>query len=423
MADELRVHVRGPAGRVHWMLQWKDTVTGLTKSRSSGVRRIGKNGNRAEAERVAAKLQAELEGGLLPHAGKMAWEAFRERYEMEHVPSLAAETGAKIQVVFGLVDRVLHVERLRDIDERRLSYLAAALRKEGKSESTIHSYLSTLKAILNWARQQKLINSCPVFPRIQRRRKSGSGDLMKGRAITEEEFDRMLAAAVHVVGSHGVDAWTRYLRGLWCSGLRLSESLEFWWDREDRMHPVFPPRGRPYLRVVGEFEKGHADRHLAMTPEFAAFLQETPVSERHGPVFRLPGMRRGTLEIRSKWAGKIISKIGKRALVRVQFNAKDAEHVKYASAHDLRRAFGLRWAHLVDAPILQQLMRHESIETTMRYYVGRNADRTADACWAAWERRPEAASCGKTGGMETAAGANTCANSRPSEAPKTPSRP
>ena len=31
------------------------------------------------------------------------------------------------------------------------------------------------------------------------------------------------------------------------------------------------------------------------------------------------------------------------------------------------------------------LMRHESIETTMRYYVGRNANTTADAVWKAYE--------------------------------------
>ncbi len=32
------------------------------------------------------------------------------------------------------------------------------------------------------------------------------------------------------------------------------------------------------------------------------------------------------------------------------------------------------------------LLRHESIETTMRYYVGRNANTTADAVWEAYDR-------------------------------------
>jgi integrase len=54
---------------------------------------------------------------------------------------------------------------------------------------------------------------------------------------------------------------------------------------------------------------------------------------------------------------------------------------KYGSAHDLRRSFGERWATRVMPHLLQQLMRHEDINTTMRYYVGRNAETTADALW------------------------------------------
>jgi hypothetical protein len=34
---------------------------------------------------------------------------------------------------------------------------------------------------------------------------------------------------------------------------------------------------------------------------------------------------------------------------------------------------------------LMELMRHESIETTLRFYVGRNAQRTAEAAWLAYE--------------------------------------
>jgi len=298
MMNELRVHVRGPADRRHWILQWEDAITGLTKSRTSGIARIGANGGRVEAERVAARLQAELESGLSPRGGRMAWETFRERYETEYVPSLSKESAAKIQVVFGLVSRVLHTKCLRDLGEQQISHLAAELRREGKSESTIHSYLATLKAILNWGREQKLISTCPGFPRIKRRRKSGSGDLMKGRPPAEEEFDRMLSAISPVVGEHGAGAWSRYLQGLWLSGLRLRESLDFWWDREDRMHPVFPHRGHPYFRVFAETEKGHTDRHLPMTPDFVEFLLQTPPSEREGRVFKLPGMREGSLEIR-----------------------------------------------------------------------------------------------------------------------------
>ena len=42
---------------------------------------------------------------------------------------------------------------------------------------------------------------------------------------------------------------------------------------------------------------------------------------------------------------------------------------------------GERWAAKVMPQVLMQLMRHESINTTMAYYVGRNAQATADILW------------------------------------------
>jgi len=58
-------------------------------------------------------------------------------------------------------------------------------------------------------------------------------------------------------------------------------------------------------------------------------------------------------------------------------------YTKFASAHDFRRAFGSRWATRVMPAVLQQLMRHESIDTTLRYYVGLDADATSVILYAA----------------------------------------
>jgi len=50
---------------------------------------------------------------------------------------------------------------------------------------------------------------------------------------------------------------------------------------------------------------------------------------------------------------------------------------KTASAHDLRRSFGERWASRMTPADLMAVMRHKSIETTIENYVGKNAERTA----------------------------------------------
>jgi integrase len=229
---------------------------------------------------------------------------------------------------------------------------------------------------------------------------------MKGRPITAEEFEPMVAAVPAVVGDDEAPHWQHYLRGLWASGLRLGESLDLWWDRPEKIFPVFPRGGRPMLQVPGELEKGNADRLLPIAPEFAIFLLETPESARTGPVFRLEGRQGRYREWR---VSEIVSRIGKAAGVKVYGSPNVPDKVKYASAHDLRRAFGVRWAARLMPAQLMELMRHESIDTTLRYSVGTDAQRTAEAAWAAYEQAALAVISGRL--------PNSSPNSGPSEPP------
>lgn len=54
---------------------------------------------------------------------------------------------------------------------------------------------------------------------------------------------------------------------------------------------------------------------------------------------------------------------------------------KFASAQDFRRSFGTRWAKQLMPAVLRVLMRHESIETTLAYYVDLDADEIGDELW------------------------------------------
>jgi integrase len=145
------------------------------------------------------------------------------------------------------------------------------------------------------------------------------------------------------------------------------------------------------LRIPADLEKGHKDRILPMAPEFAHLLEEVPDAEKHGPIFKLMRIdgRPGRPSVDR--VSKIISKIGAAAKVLV-------DSTKTASAHDLRRAFGEHWASKVMPAQLMEVMRHESIETTMKFYVGRNAERTAALLWAEDRREtggtPETPSAG-----------------------------
>jgi len=386
MSDSVKVYVVEFGDRPNYQLQWRDPITQKLRTKTTNVKRTGLARDRKVAERLAGELETQLASGTAALPSKFTWDQFKTRYKAEVVPGLAKETANKIDVVLNHVDTIIRPHLLRDLTEARISHFAAAIRAKKKAETTIQSYLAHLKAMLRWAVSQRLLPACPSFPKVQRKKKSKGTTPMKGRPITLEEFERMLAKVPEVVGPEAAPAWSHYLRGLWTSGLRLSESLELWWDREDRLLPTFPKKGRPMLRIPAELEKGHSDRLLPMAPECAMFFAETTESDRTGAVFKLPGIRGRSTELRSKWVGKILSKIGKAAGVRVHVDPKDPARVKYASAHDLRRAFGERWAARIMPAQLKELMRHESIETTLRYYVGTNAERTADACWDAFDR-------------------------------------
>jgi len=401
MPDEIKVYVAAFGDRAHYQMQYRDPTTGKLKTRSTGIERTGRKREQEAAQREAAKWEAELQEGRYHAPNRVTWEGFRERYEAEVLPSLAAKTREKAAAVFGAIERTVAPRLLRDLTASRISALQARMRDDGRTEATIAGNLAHLRAALAWAVRMGLLPKVPDIPRPKRAK---AQKMMKGRPISGEEFDRMLdkvAAgllairetpkpttppkriigpearrryqdAARVTVAAQVPAWRSLLEGLWTSGLRLGEALELLWESDGGLSVDLTGR-HPMLRIPAAMEKGNQDRMLPMAPEFAEFLMRTPEAERTGRVFKLAMTRNR--------ASRVVSAIGKAAGVKVNTDA--AGKAKFASAHDLRRSFGERWATRVMPQVLMELMRHESIETTMRYYVGRNAQRTADALWAA----------------------------------------
>lgn len=386
MSEVIKVWVAKFGDRAHYQLQWRDPITSRLRTKSTRIRRSGLARDRKVAERMAGELEVKLNAGEAVIPSRFLWQDFRARYEAEVVPGLAPRTGEKISSVFDRFEADINPRRLWDVDEKRLSAFVSNLRKgeggRGKlAESTIAGHLAHLKAALNWAKLQKLIAHLPGFPRIKRAKMSKGAKVMRGRPITTEEFERMLGKVEDVVGQVAADRWTLFLRGLWASGLRLTESLELYWDREDKLHPVLTGKF-PMLRIPADLEKGNKERLLPMAPEFAQLLDKVPEPERTGPVFKLERADGKPGRPAVDRVSKIVSSIGEKAKVRVDVK-------KTASAHDLRRAFGERWAARLMPAQLMELMRHETIETTLSYYVGRNAERTAAILWHEHEKATE----------------------------------
>jgi integrase len=312
---------------------------------------------------------------------------------------LAEKTGIMIATVFNAVEKLASPRKLSDLTAERLSFFQAELRKGGRAEPTIRTYLAHLRSALRWAAEVGLLRA---VPKIQKPKRAKTAKLMKGRPITAEEFQRMLKKTKSVVGADRAKSWRRFLRGLWLSGLRLGEAMQLFWDRDDWLRIDLSGK-RPMLHIPAELEKGNEDRLLPISPEFAEFLLKVPVERRRGRVFRLSRLRIHDARPSVEWVSRIISRIGKAAKVKVNTAPKSGK-VKFASAHDLRRSFGERWARRVMPQVLKELMRHKSIDTTMKFYVGQNAEKTADALWLAYRQL-----------RETDLG-NTSGNSRPKSA-------
>lgn len=357
--------------RKHYQLQWNDPVTGKKKTKSS------KATTKGAAERAAGELERKLEAGDIVTPGRVTWEQFRNRYESDVLPGKALATQGKVDGVFNLVEKILAPAKLVQLTAERLSHFQAELRRKDRSEASIKSTMAHLKAALRWAARVGLLSKAPPIEMPTR-----GSERMRGRPLVAEEFDRMIEAVPKVVPEADVARCKRLLRGLWLSGLRVSEALALSWEADSGFYVDMSGR-RPFLVIAACMEKGNKNRMLPITPDFAAFLAETPEGQRRGKVFAIPRASTGRPYERSG-VSHLVADIGQQAGIKVSTHQRTGK-VKFASCHDLRRSFGERWAAKVMPQVLMELMRHETIATTMAFYVGKNAERTADAVWAAVE--------------------------------------
>lgn len=356
---KVRVYVIKKAQSKYWYLKWIDPDSGRSRFKSCRTR------VRRDAERMAANMERDLASGEYYERSLASWSVFRMRYTDEVLAGLAKKTHNKQMCTFNLFEQWVGVTWLREIDANKLSEFIVQLRKHKRKEITINSHIVVLRTAMKWAKDVKLIDRLPIFPQLKRAKKVGKSTPMKGRPITREEFERIVEKVPSVVGEKRAPDWAKFIEGLWASGLRLEEAIYLCWESDSYLSIDLSGR-YPMFKVPAEAEKGHRDRLTPMAPEFAKMINKTPKRKRRGFLFDLPTRSLKVDRPDLHTASKLICKMGKEANVKVS-------ETKYASAHDFRRSFGERWSHILMPADLQQLMRHESIETTMRFYVGRNA--------------------------------------------------
>ena len=358
-------------GRKYLYLRYTDPVTGQRIEKSARTTK------KKEAMKRAGEWQTELRNGIDAKGRIVTWSEFRDRYEDDCVSQMKDSTAVTVSGVFNNFERVMRPDRVSRINTNWIARFQK-LRLEEVSAATIEGDCRVLKAALNWAKLQGYVTAVPQFPRLKRARKVKQ---MKGRPVTEAEFERMLKAAAQLPSCDS-GSMTWLLKGLWVSGLRLSEALSLTWDIWSDGIRVDMSGESTVLLISAEDEKGGQDREYAVAPEFDDFLKSVSDEERVGHVFNVK--LSGRVCRNTNTISKKIVAIGELADVKVderkvidRKTRKASMKTVWGSAHDLRRAFGLRWARRVMPMVLKELMRHKTVLTTEKYYVGIQAQETA----------------------------------------------
>ena len=357
MSEEIVVRVASYGPNRSLMLTWFDPVSDKKKARSAHTT------NRREAERAAALLQAELEAGNYRSPSKITWADFRTQYEGQRLATLSEKTRSTVGSALNWVENTVAPGKLAAMTTHAVADFMAKMRARRTKESTLSSYCRALKAALRWGKRMGLLRQVPEFIMPD------PGEA-KGRAITSEEYERLLAA-IPKVRPHDAPAWQRFITGAWLSGLRRDELFRLSWD-QDAPFAIDVTGKTPVYRIDRKAQKGRRSEVVPVAPDFAAWLlKTTPETERTGPVFRLPRLL-GVNPIDPGQVGAIVAKIGRKAGIVV---ARDDDgSPKFCTCHDLRRSFAVRWSRLVPAPVLQKMMRHASFTTTAKFYLVADAD-------------------------------------------------
>lgn len=366
--SEVSVTVYKPSDRRNLMMKCVDPVTGRTLRKSAGTH------VRREAQRAAARWEVELTTGGVGASPRMGWEAFVAMYADRKLSTLRPATEANYFCSLNRFRELVGPRRLADLETESVARFAVALRGQGNREATVAKHLRHLRAAARWAHRQGLLTRVPHFDMP-----SGRGtENAKGRPPTGEEFDRLLDKTAGVVGDDPavIKSWQDVLRLLWWSGLRLGEAMLLRDDSRPGAIEVRLNGKRSVLAFHPASQKSGDAELMPLAPEAVELLESLSFA---GDWVLRPLRPDGTPTARSTQAVmRRLNAIGKAS--RIQVNADTG---KTATAHDLRRAFGTRWAPRVTPSVLMRMMRLKSERIANQFYVQLEAEDSAEHIWRA----------------------------------------
>lgn len=386
-----RVYVVKFSDRRAYQLQWLDPYTNRKRTESA------RTANRRKAYDLASEKEKELAEEIArrhnpaqfsqhPADGSLPFLTLVSTFLEEHMSSLSPASRTEFCGTVNHLTRILNPLITADLNSQSLSSFVAARRAAGIAETTIAKDLRYIGQLLRWAVSTSRLRPdlLPNLPRLRTTRRSGPDDEMKGRPLTDAECEHLLAsiATLPDMTPERAPSLRNFIHGLTLSGLRLSEAIQLRFDRGPWIS-LDLSTSHGALIIPGK-QKSRRHETSPIAPDFCTFARETlaPIARAMSPassyVFNVLGKSGSRLNNEFD-ISRLVSSLGKHAGI-----ITDPATNQHATAHDLRRTFGARWAVRVVPVVLKSLMRHASISTTMRYYVGANLERTQEAIYKAF---------------------------------------
>ena len=315
--------------------------------REEWITLIGRDGKRITDKSDARKAEAALseaeeqrQRGVLAkrahRAGLTLGEAIDE-YLLVRASSMARSTRVTYRAALGTARKVLGRMPVSSIVSADVELLQGTLLARGLQPQTAVNYLTILSACLAWHVEKGTIQQNPVSKAKRVRVPE------KERALlTWEQADAILQHVDHPPYKAAIGL------ALY-AGLRKGEVLSLRWQAVSMEERII------HVRNAGAFvTKSGKERITVMPPQLKELLEQCPhtssyvVSRRRFPNLDRP--------------------LGRWALDRVWFAARDAAGLPQLRFHDLRGSFATELLQNFAPAVVQQVMGHENIETTMNYY-------------------------------------------------------
>jgi integrase len=397
----------------------------------------------AEQEKVRKAIEPVVPQGVFSgvetDSGR-SWDACKDQYLAYKKKRVRDSSYADITSRLDLAERIIvgyrednGLQGVGSIQENctlsAMEYLQDRLlagdecRYDYRSPMTVNTAMGAIMAFVRYCARHEWIDKVPIVDRLE------VDNPMKGRPISESEYEAMLKATPKVVGESATDSWRFVLRIIWTTAFRVGDVMSFSWDDETEIHPLWKDDRREHPTIaIPTKQKNRKKQEIPMLPELEQLLVSILQSHRTGwianpqpldsqnALVRRPTRKQLTKLKKSssntkiaeiygvseaavrKWllnpnslsqrsstisqppnliqrltkerVGRVIALIGKEADIVVQDQDVDQrKRLKYASAHDIRRGCAQRLINQgVSAESLKLILRHADFATTEKFY-------------------------------------------------------